>query len=293
VTQSTDTPSGGGAGKPWWKKRWGIAVIAIAVFLAIGAIGNASKSGSAGEAPSPSPTEPVAAATVATEPTPSPTGVATPELTPAATEAPTAAPTPAPVPTATPAPVPKPIVLTGSGSRKTKAFTMRAPARVDLTFSGSGNFISSIVPVGGDIFSGVSLSNTIGKTKLRTYVYEADLDGVRSYADVIASSGSWTITITAGVPSPVAAPASFSGKWGLNTQLVRLSGDYTVTFSHAGSGNFIVQLAPVDGSLFGGESIANEIGRVKDSTEVYGVEGDYYFDVVANGAWTISIKAQT
>lgn len=169
---------------------------------------------------------------------------------------------------------------------------MRAPARVDLTFSGSGNFISSIVPVGGDILSSVSLSNTIGSTRLRTYVYEADLDGVSSYADVIASSGSWTITITPGVPSPVSAPASFSGAWGLNTPLVRLSGDYTVTFSHAGGGNFIVQLVPADGSMFDGESIANEIGRVKASTQVYGVEGDYYFDVTAGGAWTISIKAQ-
>jgi hypothetical protein len=169
---------------------------------------------------------------------------------------------------------------------------MRAPARVDLTFSGSGNFISRIGPVGGDILSSVGLSNTIGRTKLRTYVYEADLDGVRSYAEVIASPGSWTITITPGVPSPLSAPASFTGKWGLNTRLVRLSGDYTVTFSHAGSGNFIVHLLPASGSIFDGESIANEIGRVKDSTEVYGVEGDYYFDVMANGAWTISIKAQ-
>jgi len=85
---------------------------------------------------------------------------------------------------------------------------MRAPAQVDLTFSGSGNFISRIVPVDGDIFGGVSLSNTIGRTKLRTYVYGTELDDVRSYADVIGSSGSWTITIRAGVPNPLPAPAS-------------------------------------------------------------------------------------
>jgi hypothetical protein len=48
---------------------------------------------------------------------------------------------------------------------------------VDLTFSGSGNFVSSLTPVDGDGLSGVSLSNTIGSTKLTTFVYEADLNG--------------------------------------------------------------------------------------------------------------------
>ncbi len=199
--------------------------------------------------------------------------------------------TPAP-PIVTPAPAAKPIVLKGSGTRKTKPFGMVSPATVDLSFTGSGNFISSIVPVGGTALDGVSLSNTIGKTKYRTYVYGDDLDGVRAYADVIASTGSWTITITPGVPGAVAAPTSFSGKWGLRTRLVQLSGDYTVNFSHAGSGNFIVELIPPGGTVFDGESIANEIGKVKDSTEVYGLNGEYYFDVIADGAWTVSIKAQ-
>jgi hypothetical protein len=169
---------------------------------------------------------------------------------------------------------------------------MVGPATVDLAFTGSGNFISSITPVGGNVLDSVPLSNTIGRTKFRTYVYDADLDGVRSYIEVIASTGSWTITITPGAPSAVPAPASFSGKWGLNTRLVHLQGDYSVTYSHGGSGNFIVQLVPPGGTVFDGESVANEIGKVKDSTEVYSLDGDYYFDVVANGAWTIAIKSQ-
>ena len=70
-------------------------------------------------------------------------------------------------------------------------------------------------------------------------------------------------------------------------------GDYTVSFSHAGSGNFIVELVPSDGSILGGESVVNEIGKVTDTTELYGIEGDYYFDVVASGAWTISIAPQS
>jgi hypothetical protein len=173
----------------------------------------------------------------------------------------------------------------------TKPFTMRAPTQVDLAFSGSGNVISSIDPVGGGVLESARLSNTIGRTKLRTYVYDGELDGVRSYANVIAD-GAWTITIRPGVPSPLAAPASFSGKWGLNTRLVHLEGDFTVTYRHAGGGNFIVQLTPHDGSLFGGESIANEIGRVNDSTEAYGLDGDYYFDVTADGSWSIAIAPQ-
>ncbi|MFL5676287.1 MAG: hypothetical protein ACJ77X_01475 [Chloroflexota bacterium] len=148
------------------------------------------------------------------------------------------------------------------------------------------------MPVGGGALDGVHLSNTIGKTKFRTYIYGDQLDGVSSYADVLASSGSWTITITPGAPAAKPAPASFTGKWGLNTTLVHLQGDYTVTFTHAGSGNFIVYLVPPAGSLFDGEQVTNEIGKVKDSTEVYGLDGDYYFQVTADGAWTIEIKAQ-
>jgi len=81
MTEPEFTPYRGGAGKPWWKKRWGIAVIAIAVLLAIGVISNASKSGSAGSTPAPSPTEPVALASATTTATSSPTGVATSEPT--------------------------------------------------------------------------------------------------------------------------------------------------------------------------------------------------------------------
>ena len=65
-----------------------------------------------------------------------------------------------------------------------------------------------------------------------------------------------------------------------------------MSFSHAGSGNFIVHLTPPGGSILDAESVANEIGKVKSSTEVYGLDGDYYFDVTADGAWTISIKSQ-
>jgi hypothetical protein len=223
-------------------------------------------------------------------------------LEPAATETPAAAsppadetpaPTPAPTGAPTSAPTPAPISLKGSGSRNTKPFTMRAPARVDLTYSGSGNFIASIERVGGTVLDSVSLSNTIGKTKLRTYVYDLELDAVKSYVDVLAGTGSWTIKITPGVPSPLSAPASFSDKWGLNTRLISLSGDYTVMFSHAGSGNFIVSLMLDGGSILDSQSAANEIGKVKDSAEIYGLDGDYYFDVVADGAWTISIKRQS
>lgn len=147
-------------------------------------------------------------------------------------------------PAGLPTPAPKPISLSGSGSKKTKPFVMFAPARVDLTFSGSGNFISQFTPVSGDALSSVSLSNTIGKTQLTTFVYDRDLNGTKVYANLIASSGEWTIKITPTVPSPATVPASFSGKWGLRTAPVHLSGNFTVTYTHAGRGNFIWGLEP-------------------------------------------------
>lgn len=250
----------------------------------------------------------VSACSASTEPT-APPAAATTTLTPASSEAPAASNNPSAVaqatelteaspeatesPTVSPASSESPISLSGKGSRKTKPFTMHAPARVDLTYSGSGNFITHIQPVGGSVIDAVGLSNTIGRTKLRTYVYELEIDGAKSYLDVLAGTGSWTIKITPGIPAPASAPATFDGKWGLRTDLLSLAGDYTVAFSHAGSGNFIVRLVPSDGSILGSESIANEIGKVKDSTEVYGLDGDYYFDVTADGAWTISIEAQS
>jgi hypothetical protein len=268
---TTTSPSS--PGKPWWKKKWGIVLIAFGALVALGAVGSAIGPPK-GSSPSPTPTQAAAEPSGATSPSVAASAPAESPLT--ATETPASPPA-------------KPIALKGTGSRKTKPFTMRTPARVDLAFTGSGNFISRIVPVGGEIIDGASLSNTIGRTKLRTYVYDSDLEGVRSYADVL-SDGAWTITITPGAPTPLPAPASFNGKWGESTRLVHLSGDYTVAFSHAGRGNFIVQLTPADGSF--GEPIANQIGRVKGSTQAYGLDGDYYFDVTADGSWTIAIKAQ-
>jgi hypothetical protein len=160
-----------------------------------------------------------------------------------------------------------------------------------MTYNGSGNFISSVVPVGGSVLDEVSLSNTVGKTNLRTHVYDTELNGQSSYLDVLGSSGKWSFTITPGVPAPMEAPAEFSGKWGLRTALVHLAGDYTVTFKHAGSANFIVELVPESGSIIEGELLVNEVGKVSDSTQVYGLaDGDYYLDVTGNGNWTVSIS---
>ena len=236
--------------------------------------------------------EPSVASEAPTESESTATDAPSEEPTEAATDEPTEAPTEAATATPAAAVGGTPINLKGSGSRKTKPFTMHSPARVDLTYSGSGNFISSIEPVGGSVLDGVSLSNTIGKTKLTTYVYDTEIDGVKSYLDVLAGSGNWTAKITPGVPAPKTVPASFSGKWGLNTVPITLSGDFTVAFTHKGSGNFIVSLQLVGGSILDSESIANEIGKVDDASEVYGLAGDYYFDVVADGPWTISIQAQ-
>jgi hypothetical protein len=256
----------------------GLLIVALA---ACSGAAEPSESAPVAIAASPSTATEAPAATDATA-TETPTEEATEEATVEPTEA----------ATATPAATVETISLQGKGSRKTKPFTMFAPAQVNLKYNGSGNFISSIQPVGGTVLDAVGLSNTIGKTTLTTYVYETEVDGVKSYLDVLAGSGGWTVKITPDVPAPKSAPASFSGKWGLRTEPISLSGDFTVTFTHEGRGNFIASLMLVGGSILDSESVSNEIGRVDDSTEVYGLDGDYYFDVVADGAWTISIAPQ-
>jgi hypothetical protein len=65
----------------------------------------------------------------------------------------------------------------------------------------------------------------------------------------------------------------------------------TATWSHSGSGNFIVDVIdPADGSSV--DNVANVIGKSKDSTELYGHAGPIALDVTADGAWTISVSPQ-
>jgi hypothetical protein len=83
-------------------------------------------------------------------------------------------------------------------------------------------------------------------------------------------------------------PVKYAAKIGLTTVPFQFDGDVTVTYTHAGRGNFIV--STVDASTgVPVDFTANEIGKVSGDTQIYGLSGSYAFNITADGAWTISV----
>ena len=186
-------------------------------------------------------------------------------------------------PQAEPTKAPKPASFKGKGTRKTKSFTMHAPTRIDWTHSGSGNFIVSLDD--SDNNSVAFAVNDIGKGKGRTYVYGHE---GKVHFNVIAS-GSWSLKASFAEPKVATTPVTFKGSTGLTTTPFTLEGDATLTLSHKGKGNFIVSLVDTsDGTPV--EYVANEIGKVSGDTELYGLSGEYAFDVLADGSWSIKVE---
>jgi hypothetical protein len=91
---------------------------------------------------------------------------------------------------------------------------------------------------------------------------------------------------------------TFSGSGFTVSETAHLEGDYTVAFSVTGNtmmdmeSNFIADLVNADDEL-DFHIIVNDIGtEVNGTTNVYGLDGDYYVDVMAEGEWTIEFTPQ-
>lgn len=91
---------------------------------------------------------------------------------------------------------------------------------------------------------------------------------------------------------------TFSGSGFMASETAHLEGDYTVAFSVTGNtltdmeSNFIADLVNADDDL-DFHLIVNDIGtEVNGTTNVYGLDGDYYVDVMAEGDWTIEFTPQ-
>jgi hypothetical protein len=216
-------------------------------------------------------------------------GVPSATDTAAASDDPTDEPTAAP-PTAAPTSVATaPFTYKASGTHKSSPFTIALPARIDYTFSGSGDFIASVESTDGSGSVG-EIANITGADTATTWVY-GDGERARVYLDVIAN-GSYTIKVTsAATPAVQDLPASYSGASGRTTAPFSASGDVTIRYSHTGGGNFLVDIVDAStGEL--GDSVANEIGEVASETSVSGLDGRYAFAVVADGPWTLAVSIQ-
>lgn len=93
-------------------------------------------------------------------------------------------------------------------------------------------------------------------------------------------------------PTPAITPApqswAFSGSADKKTKPFSVSGTLKVTYSISSDFNFIVDLNGTDGTPVA--TIANVIGSFRTTTWVYGVSGDVYLDVLANGPWSITVS---
>jgi len=259
----------------------------LILLLAIGLTGCGSTA-----APTSTPIPPVAATPSQAAAAPTAASQAAATLAPAATavptEAPTAAPTPmpTPIPTPKPTPAPKPLAFSGSTDKKTTAFTFDVPARLNWTFAGDGNFIVDLKPTTSG--SGVTIANDIGSNKVTTWLYGTGTT-TKVYLDVMAN-GPWTIVVTPSTPVIASLPVTLKGNTNEWTTAFHASGDVTVKWSHQGDGNFIVSTIQLpDGTQ--GDTVVNEIGKGADITQMYGLDGDYAFDVTANGPWTLTVTS--
>lgn len=268
----------------WIRELWGRGLVGKVVVIAagllglfvvccvIGAILGPQQQGTVGTAIADVPT--IAALSAGLTETPVQTN--TPE--PSSTPAPSATPTPVP-PTATPIP---PITLEGTGQTVTDPFTPPAAiSRVILAHEGSRNFIVQVFRPDG---TEVGLVNKIGRYAGIRALLATDAG---EYYFEVNADGKWLIRI-----EPMTGEASAA-------QGLEGSGDYVsgvfdpvssgptpYNVSHKGERNFIVHLYCAGGE----DSVQNEIGKVSGSVVVRFSDGPCFWDVQADGDWTLKPK---
>ena len=237
-------------------------------------------------APDPATTLPTAViateaprATATTAPTEAPvlTNTPAPTATPAPTNTPAPSTTPSPIP-ATPVP---PVVFSGKGQTVTDPFTPPGSInRVTFTHQGRRNFI---VQVFGSTGSEGSMVNEIGNYQgIRPLLADED-----QYYFEVNADGAWTIRVEAITADPDAAHG-ISGKGDYVSGLFEPSatGPVAYNLTHSGTRNFIVNLYCAGGE----DGVENEIGKVDGSVVVRFKDGPCFWDVQADGDWTITPK---
>ena len=156
-----------------------------------------------------------------------------------------------------------------------------AVSRATFSHKGQSNFAVKVYTTSG---SEDLLVNVIGSYKgSRPVVGEDD----RVVYFEVTADGPWTINIeplgeTAGAEQGIAGTGDFVSGLFAPSQ----TGPIPFTFAHAGSSNFAVYLHCVQGS----DLLQNEIGAVSNAAIVRFPEGPCFWEVQADGKWTIKPK---
>lgn len=217
--------------------------------------------------PDTAPATTVAALVSTPAATPVP-ATATPPPTP---PPPTRTPTPTPEPP-TPTPAPTSVVLSGRGQTATSAVAMPAAISVaTFTHSGTRNFI---------VKSFVDGKEELLVNKIGAYEGSTSIVGGKPVVFDIQADGAWTISI---VPISLTTTVAFEGKGDAVSGVFSPPPAGPWEFVHTGARNFIVHAYCASGDNL----VQNTIGAVNGSRVVTFGRGPCYWEVRADGQWSI------
>jgi len=239
--------------------------------------GDQSDDGSGGMDTGPPTSAPADTATTG------PTETAVDTATTSPTETPTDSPTPtnSPTPTATPVPAQS---FSGSGQEVRGGVSITGGLTiVEATYSGSGNFIVTLVPEEGE-FDTVAV-NAIGSYDGAT----AQLVSAGSYQLDVDAESDWEVSIRQPRPnSGESLPVSLDGDGpGVYGPFEFPDGPYTAAGSHDGQSNYIVEVVPLEG--IAPTVVFNEIGSFEGET-TFRPPALGYVSVAADGSWTMEVE---
>ena len=168
---------------------------------------------------------------------------------------------------------PEPVTLQGSGQTATEAVTPpSAISVVALTHNGSSNFIVNAFQGGQETL----LVNEIGP-----YQGTRPLVGDGDVTFDVDADGAWTIVLS---PLGTADGAAFSGTGAAVSGLFDPPDAGAWEFTHDGQANFVVWA-----HCAGGDNLVqNEIGAVSGSGVVDFGDGPCFWEVDADGSWTLA-----
>jgi hypothetical protein len=216
----------------------------------------------------PVPTQQVVSLVAPPAPAPATATPLPPTNTPAPV-APAATPTPAPAPAA-------PIVLQGKGQTATNPITPPASVSVvTLTHNGQRNFIV-------DAFHGGRRDNLVNA--IGAYQGARPLAGTDPVTFDIQADGAWTIQIAS---IAIGGTPAFSGKGDSVSALFDPPAPGPWQIMHNGQRNFIVELHCAGGDT----GVQNEIGPVNGSRVVEFPQGPCFWEVIADGVWSLQPRS--
>lgn len=167
----------------------------------------------------------------------------------------------------------EPLYLEGRGQTATDPFSLPAPdSMIAFTHDGSRNFI--VRAYAGDRPD--SLVNVIGP-----YSGSRPISSTNPVSLDIQADGAWTATVS---PIPPDGSLEFSGVGDTVGGWFTPPSRATFDITHDGSRNFIVRAQCAGRS----ESVQNEIGPVTGSRVVTFRGGPCYWDVRADGNWSLT-----